>query len=49
MEVYQILTICYVIMLFILRENRIGFPMTTLTPDNMVGFIKVSPENEPLE
>jgi len=29
-------------MLFILRDNRIGFPMTTLTPDNMVGFIKVS-------
>ncbi|KAK0643079.1 hypothetical protein B0T16DRAFT_176632 [Cercophora newfieldiana] len=36
------LTICYVIMLFILRENHIGFPMTKLTPDNMVGFIKTT-------
>lgn len=29
-------------MLFILRENRIGFPITTLTPDNMVAFIKTT-------
>ncbi|KAK4449144.1 hypothetical protein QBC34DRAFT_438567 [Podospora aff. communis PSN243] len=38
----MILTICYVVMLFILRENHIGFPMTKLTPDDMVGFIKTT-------
>ncbi|KAK0613440.1 hypothetical protein B0T14DRAFT_279281 [Immersiella caudata] len=36
------LTICYVIMLFILRENHIGFPMTKLTPNDMVDFIKTT-------
>lgn len=38
----QTLTICYVILLFILREKGIGFPMSTLTPAQMVGFMKVS-------
>ncbi|KAK5657831.1 hypothetical protein OQA88_2904 [Cercophora sp. LCS_1] len=29
-------------MLFILRENHIGFPILYLTPDNMVAFIKTT-------
>ncbi|KAK0702366.1 integral membrane protein, partial [Lasiosphaeris hirsuta] len=39
---HRMLTICYVIMLFILRTNHIGFPKATLNPGNMVAFIKTT-------
>lgn len=35
------MTIGYLINLFILKENKLGFPMATLTLDNMVVFLKV--------
>ncbi|KAK0720169.1 integral membrane protein [Lasiosphaeris hirsuta] len=37
-----LLTVGYVVEIFILKANHLGFPMTMLTPDNMVTFIKVT-------
>ncbi|KAK1755418.1 hypothetical protein QBC47DRAFT_360341 [Echria macrotheca] len=36
------LTICYVIMLFVLRHNHVGFPSSTLSADNLSAFIKTT-------
>ncbi|KAK0652601.1 hypothetical protein B0T16DRAFT_321975 [Cercophora newfieldiana] len=36
------LTFGYLANLFILKQNHLGFPITMLTPDNMVTFIKVT-------
>ncbi|KAK4040275.1 hypothetical protein C8A01DRAFT_15817 [Parachaetomium inaequale] len=38
----MLLTIGYVVNLFILRDNNLGFPITTLSLDNMVVFMKVT-------
>ncbi len=38
----QSFTIGYVITLFILKDNHLGFPMAILNMDNMVNFLKVS-------
>jgi hypothetical protein len=38
----QVLIIGYLIDIFILRNNHVGFPMTMLTVDNMISLIKVS-------
>ncbi|KAK4113422.1 hypothetical protein N656DRAFT_616998 [Canariomyces notabilis] len=37
-----LLTVGYVVNLFLLRANNIGFPMSTFTPDNMVNFMKIT-------
>ena len=37
----QILIIGYVIDIFILKRHHVGYPMTFLTPDDMVSMIKV--------
>ncbi|KAK3328240.1 hypothetical protein B0T19DRAFT_185595 [Cercophora scortea] len=37
-----VFTIGYLIDIFILRNNHLGFPMTMLTPDNMTNFIKTT-------
>jgi len=38
----QALTIGYLVDLFILKQNHLGFPSTMLTPENMVAFIKAN-------
>ncbi|KAM7193121.1 hypothetical protein V8F33_007993 [Rhypophila sp. PSN 637] len=38
----MLLTIGYLINIFILRNNHIGFPIAYLTPENMVTFIKAT-------
>ena len=38
----QLGTIGYLICLFVARANHVGFPITTLTLDNMVNILKVS-------
>ncbi|KAK3685176.1 hypothetical protein B0T22DRAFT_482166 [Podospora appendiculata] len=37
-----VFTIGYLIDIFVLRNNHLGFPMTMLTPDNMINFIKTT-------
>lgn len=41
----EILIIGYLIDLFILERNHVGYPMTLLTPDNMISEIKVRTPN----
>ncbi|KAK0619013.1 hypothetical protein B0T14DRAFT_198870 [Immersiella caudata] len=36
------LTIGYLVNLFILKQNHLGFPITMLAPENMTSFIKVT-------
>ena len=38
----QLLTIGYLIELFLLKGHHLGFPMSFLTLDDMVAFLKVS-------
>lgn len=38
----MILIIGYVIDLFIMKQNHIGYPMTLLTPENMTSMIKTT-------
>ncbi|KAK3325943.1 hypothetical protein B0H66DRAFT_143991 [Apodospora peruviana] len=40
--VAMLFTIGYLIDIFILRNNHVGFPMTMLTPQNMINFIKAT-------
>ncbi len=36
------LTIGYLIDIFVARNNHVGFPMTLLTPDNMASILKAT-------
>lgn len=46
----QILIIGYLIGIFVMKHNHIGFPMALLTPENMTSLMKVrAPEpDDPL-
>jgi hypothetical protein len=38
----QVFIIGYVIDLFVMKHHHVGYPMTLLTPDDMIAMIKVS-------